>query len=318
MSTICHYAFTSGQWNNGLTNQLMQIVAAIITALRKQCKILVLFGYSVEVTPSRPRCNLNEVLNIDAINQYVRAKYNLLISDQITMSFHVLHEDSSHVRFLLDGYEFVDTKPFVNPKEREITQSDYDEWWWYGYQPPDLFYDIFYNLQFQRKYYDYVKTFLDGILQPSPTKQEFNAIHLRFEQDMIDYLTRTHECSDELVRQELTTAYVALVEKHFDPKVPVLVLTSKTDNDVCAYFTSNKYSWYVLPKTNCGFYIDAVYDFMFGLQCTNVFIGCFNRATDRGSAFSLALEMCLHAKVQVHQICLDQCAIQAKKARVKG
>lgn len=160
-------------------------------------------------------------------------------------------------------------------------------------------YDNFYFQRFIIKNFKFNKTIIDKSLTFfEKTKininNNINVIHLRIENDCINHWCKFNNLSFNEFKLKLETKFINLIEKYFDKNIPIIVLSSCTNNNVITYLKNNNYVYYIKEdkELNKREY-NAAIDLQIGLSCNNVFIGC------ESSTFSQIIHKKIQNKVTV-------------------
>jgi hypothetical protein len=141
------------------------------------------------------------------------------------------------------------------------------------------------QIRFTSYFSDLVDTFFEMI-----DGTRINVIHTRLEVDALNFWGPINHLSPDQFDDRLSHIYIKLIDRHFDPTIPVLVLTGTISNSVIDYLHSHKYKVHIGPKNLVeGRELNAILDLLAGERCTDVFIGNVNPHTFTGSTFSYVL-----------------------------
>lgn len=147
-----------------------------------------------------------------------------------------------------------------------------------------MFDNILNNILFTENFYNVPNILLKDI----DTNEKVNVIHLRLEEEASE-----RWCNDDNKSQyieKLEKKYIGLIEKHFDKSEQTIVLSYSTSNSVIDFLTNNDYKFIINEKQyELGSNVNAVFDFLCGTICNNVFIGNYNLEKNTGSLFSYFL-----------------------------
>ena len=169
------------------------------------------------------------------------------------------------------------------------------------------FNDILQNICFGSFLKEHSEHFLEEIHMIDSKIKKMNVIHLRLEDDGITkYSKSTDEAVKETFKAKLVQKYIEMIEQHIDKNEETVLLTYSTENPVIEYLNANGYHYHIKAKDlESGREINAIIDFLIGINCNNVFIGNFNNETLRGSSFSyfLSKQMPYNVKPVFIDIC---------------
>ena len=330
-SKVVRHVCTSMWRGNGLCNQLLQIINAVLKCKRDGKLVLVLDGFNADHVEleERPKVKLVDVFDFQHIQKHMYRTYGVVVVDHGNFTFTI--DDvkcngktilSSHgldslnlpqhvgdpsrevsVTYSFDGYQLQEVIKVPNGDSLVIApkqvQPVWDSDWYYKKFAMDAVKDCARNLKFHPRFHARVDRFMADQQLTEATR--INVAHLRLETDMVSHLARVNKFPDEdELRNNLVKQYVDIIERTCDPSDPMLLLTGSTDNGVIDYLKSKSYKYYVLPKLNEGFNVNAIYDLIFGTKCNNVFIGC--SSGENMSTFSLYLHWLLPESVKKHDI----------------
>lgn len=153
------------------------------------------------------------------------------------------------------------------------------------------FNDILQNICFTQFLKEHSEHFLQEIHMIDSKIKKMNVVHLRLEDDGITkYSKSTDEAVKESFKTKLVQKYIEMIEQHIDKNDETVLLTYCTENSVIEYLNANGYHYHIKPKDlESGREMNAIIDFLIGINCNNVFIGNFNNDTFTGSKFSYFL-----------------------------
>lgn len=153
------------------------------------------------------------------------------------------------------------------------------------------FNDILQNICFSSFLKEHSEHFLEEIHMIDSKIKKMNVVHLRLEDDGITkYSKSTDEAVKESFKTKLVQKYIEMIQKHIDKNDETILLTYCTENPVIEFLKTNGYHYHIKPKDlESGREINAIIDFLIGINCNNVFIGNFNEETLTGSSFSYFL-----------------------------
>jgi hypothetical protein len=161
------------------------------------------------------------------------------------------------------------------------------------------------NICFQEKYYTMSHDLVSSILSKYTPDIIINVIHLRVEEDAIDFWAYINRIDKELYRNVLEQKYIRLIQEHIDRDSLTFLLSMNTDNAVTNYMQKNGYQFSYLNKTVVqGREVNAILDYIASSQCTGVFIGNINPNNCAGSTFSYSIYNKLR-NTNVKKICID-------------
>ena len=157
-------------------------------------------------------------------------------------------------------------------------------------------------IQFNPSFLQLTDDFLSTI-QNAPT--DLNVIHVRNEEDGIQWWSKQNGMSPDAYKEALESKYISLITTHIPKDKPLIILTYDTESSVLRYLKENKYNYYTTPKTLGGREQNAIVDLLIGSRARNVFIGNFNTDKLRGSSFSYTILQLLHENTKRYMIDLD-------------
>lgn len=162
-----------------------------------------------------------------------------------------------------------------------------------------LFNYLLENVRFNEKYYNVANLFVQNL------QSKINVIHLRLEDDALDFWGMINNIPRERYEQVLEQKYIRLIQEHISKDSTTILLTMKTDNRVTQYMASEGYPYVFMDKTTFeGREVNGIVDLLISECCNGVFIGNINPYNFHGSTFSYAIYNKLKNK-NVKKICID-------------
>ncbi|CAH6418388.1 Hypothetical protein HVR_LOCUS127 [uncultured virus] len=177
--------------------------------------------------------------------------------------------------------------------------------------------DILSNIKFNEKFYHFSDKFIGVFIEKfseqtetsslvsQETNLKINAIHVRDDNDAIDFWSKINHMSEVSFSSQLTNKYARLIDEYFDVNDPVIVITSNLKSPVIKYLSDKGYKYFISDKQTEGRETDGIVDLLISQHCNNVFIGNYNVALYRGSTFSYFVDLCLSKDVTKVMLDLD-------------
>jgi DNA-dependent RNA polymerase auxiliary subunit epsilon len=254
---------------NGLCNQLLSLVSAILFCIRTKKELLIVDKFLTEIN-TNSYCSIRQVLNLIEINKYLN-KYNLKIVDGFYINSTAFRPISWNVIILAKKHNNKRLLAFVD--------------------------QIYNNIYFSKNLTSYALNFISEKLNYNPikfiqsdnstiedTNKKINVIHLRVENDGIKHWSKQNKMTQTVFKQLLREKYIDLIKNNIQKEDITLLLTGDTNNEVVQYMKENGYNIMFIDKKfnnkQTSRELNAVVDLIIGRYCNNVFIGC------DGSSFS--------------------------------
>ncbi len=123
---------------------------------------------------------------------------------------------------------------------------------------------------------------------------KINLCHLRIEIDGLEHWSKMNNTDPSNFKTKIENIYIGLIKKYFDKESLNIILSYSTNNKVINFLKNNNYPYFILEKDKSeGREINALRDFLLGLNCNNVFIGA------QGSSFTWGLNVICKATKKV-------------------
>ena len=265
--------------NNGLCNQLLSLVSAILFCIRAKKELLVVDKFLTEIN-TNSYCSISQVFNLIEINKYLN-KYNLKIADGFNINSSAFRPISWDIITLAKKHNNTRLLAFID--------------------------EIYSNLYFSKYLMNYASNFIIDKLNYIPdvcdesdhteiehsdiehanieyTNKKINVIHLRIEDDAIDHWSNQNNMNQQVFKRILTVKYIELVKNYIQKEDITVILTGDINNDVVQFMKENEYNIMFIDKkfnsNQPARELNAIVDLIVGRYCNNVFIGC------DGSTFS--------------------------------
>jgi len=261
--------------NNGLCNQLLSLVSAILFCIRTKKELLIVDKFLTEIN-TNSYCSISQVFNLFEINKYLH-KYNIRIIDGFNINSSAFRPISWEVITLAKKHDNKRLLAFID--------------------------EIYSNLYFSKYLMSYALNFINDKLSYHPikcdlvdnvtdnavnnieeTNKKINVIHLRLEDDAIEHWSQQNNMNQQVFKRILTVKYIELITNTIQKEDITLILTGDTNNEVIHFMKENEYNIMFIDKkftgNQPGRELNAIIDLIIGRYCNNVFIGC------DGSTFS--------------------------------
>ena len=152
----------------------------------------------------------------------------------------------------------------------------------------NMFDKLIKNIIFNDKFYNLVDNFL--IANMIDTNNKINVLHLRLEQDGLEYWGKSNNLQPSIFKTNLEQKYIEYIKTNISKDEINIILSYSTQNKVINFLRDQGYKFHLTNKTlDEGREINALIDLIVGNVCNNVFIGNFNLDVLTGSGFSYCL-----------------------------
>ena len=258
--------------NNGLCNQLLSLVSAILFCIRTKKELLVVDKFLTEIN-TNSYCSISQVFNLIEINNYLN-KYKLKIVDGFTINIDAYRPISWDVITLAKKHNNVRLLAFIDEIYSNIYFSKYLMTYVSNFNPLKF-------IQSDDVNSDETNTETNTEIS---INKKINVIHLRVENDAIEHWSKQNNMNKKVFRQLLVNKYIDLIKNNIQKEDRTLILTGDLNNEVVQFMKENKYNiMFINKKFNSDQptrELNAIVDLIIGRYCNNVFIGC------DGSTFS--------------------------------
>jgi hypothetical protein len=312
--------------NSGFTNQLFSFVTGIISAIQKKSTIIVVHDFLMQYNDLNTFISSDKIFNFNSMNSYLKNKYNITLVSYSNFNYHLdgvfygygenVIDITNKVSNMLENKSFnsIAGDPCIGVEKElciaytvngseyyDIYREDYDKtiyfrypvmifeymFGWINLIDVEMFNDILTHIVFN----DHIQN-ID--ISPRLLKK-YNVIHIRNEEDAIDYWSNKNNMTNNEFEYTLNQVYINEIKKHIDPSITTLLLGNISEtNEVVQFMKINNYSIQIFDKPFQYREMNAIFDFKQSLLCDNVFIGNFNFDHLRGSSFSYYI--CLMTK----------------------
>ena len=270
--------------NNGLCNQLLSLVSAILFCIRTKKELLIVDKFLTEIN-TNSYCSISQVFNLFEINKYLY-KYNLRIVDGFNINSTAFRPVSWEVITLAKKHENKRLLAFIDEIYSNLYFSKYLMSYALNFINEKLNYNPIKFIQSDDINIIEDNDNVDGNVDDNTedTNKKINVIHLRLEDDAIEHWSQQNNMNQQVFKRILTVKYIELITNTIQKEDITLILTSDTNNEVVQFMKENEYNIMFIDKkfngNQPGRELNAVVDLIIGRYCNNVFIGC------DGSTFS--------------------------------
>jgi hypothetical protein len=153
--------------------------------------------------------------------------------------------------------------------------------------------DIFEEILLKIQYVDEFKNFSSNTIQkikPTfniPSKlcdisaenslcKKINVIHLRVENDAIDFWSSINNMTYSEFQMQIEAKYIELIKKYMDKRDKIVILSNSSVNGVVEFLVKNNYDIVISEKYFDCREKNAIVDLLVSRVCNNVFLGCIN------------------------------------------
>jgi len=268
--------------NNGLCNQLLSLVSAILFCIRTKKELLIVDKFLTEIN-TNSYCSISQVFNLIEINNYLN-KYKLKIVDGFTINSDAYRPMSWEVITLAKKHNNVRLLAFIDEIYNNIYFSKYLMTYVSNFNPLKIIqsHDVT-SEDTNTETNDETNTDTNAETN-TETNKRINVIHLRVENDAIKHWSKQNNMNKKVFRQLLVNKYIDLIKNNIQKEDRTLILTGDLNNEVVQFMKENEYNiMFINKKFNSDQptrELNAIVDLIIGRYCNNVFIGC------DGSTFS--------------------------------
>ena len=156
------------------------------------------------------------------------------------------------------------------------------------------------------KYHDNFISNSELIIKEIDTSKKINIIHLRLENDGIEWWSRQNNTSQNDFKEYLEQKYINLIKNYLSQTDENIILSHSFSNGVVDFLKQNNYSYKFIDKFFNDREKDAIVDLLVSKYCNNIFIGNFNINNLNGSTFSYYIGKCVKENVTKIYIDLDR------------
>jgi len=230
------------------------------------------------------------------ISEFIDKRNNILVLPK-NISFNLFKGDPYPgvikcfiLNYSFDNYNFIDS--FNENLPYDIRSNVESEVCSYDFEPsihfikniPELFHDILKHI-----YFKYVPSFLEFENHLSINNfEKINVIHLRLENDAIQYWGNVNNMDFENFKTYMENKYIDLIKKYICKDEVTIILSLYIENRVTNFMLENGYPFYYVKKEIDGNKRElyAINDLQLSSKCNNIYIGNFDMKTFKGSSFS--------------------------------
>jgi hypothetical protein len=126
----------------------------------------------------------------------------------------------------------------------------------------------------------------EDILKKINIDNKINVIHLRLEEDAINYWSKMNNLNQEMFQSYIENKYIDLIEKYVSKTDQNIIVSSSLKNKVIDFLIENNYQCIFNDKYFEDREKNAIVDLLVSNYCNHIFIGNFNIKHSNGSTFS--------------------------------
>ena len=281
--------------SSGLCNQLNSLLSTICLCLNKE-KIIVIDKFLKEINTDN-YSPISDIINLEKTNKFLE-KYNIaLIDGCFTYNLNIINakygcdnifiDVTKKIKYFLNNNSFRINKN-INGNNKNYTSApswdliDSNEF-------IDITNDIYKNIFFNDCLINESNKFIDLINLDS--NSIVNIIHLRLEEDAINWWSTINNINKNDFKIKLINKYIGLINELINKEDKTIILTYSNENMVLDYLKNNNYNYYIQEKNkNNNREVNAIIDIINSKHCNNVFIAV------GGSTFSWTISKLIKFK----------------------
>ena len=136
---------------------------------------------------------------------------------------------------------------------------------------------------------------------------KINIIHLRLEDDAIEYWSKINNMTEQKFKTYIENKYIQIIKKYISNNDENIILSQSLSNKVIDFLIEKKYNYKISDKYFEDREKNAIVDLLISKKCNNIFIGNFNFKNLNGSTFSYYIGKLLDNNVNnnVKKVCID-------------
>lgn len=328
---------------SGLTNQIFSLITSIIIGINNGDKVIVVENFLTDYSKTNI-ASISQILNIDKINNFLYAKYGVIIVDKYNVELkinYITYGTNNSKYYLTSYYKY----PFNIVKETSFNSICGDpvpnvqkqliiNYTINGYTMEEVYSENLLNeIIFDIKNANYINTFAwintynktmfedilvniifndqlvnraNNIIRYIDNTKKINVIHLRVEDDAIKHWSKMNQMNEQLFKNIIETKYINLLKKNISKTDINIILTSSQSNEVFNFLQSENYQYVIVNKLYEDRELNAIIDLLVSTSCNNKFIGNFNFKYLNGSTFSYYISKLINTNIEKIMIDLDR------------
>jgi hypothetical protein len=259
------------------TNIKLEFISVFYGTKNKKIDILDNFkSYFYQKNKLSKNLNINELFNDPVLNE----PKNLYITYKLNN--YIIQEDIPEINTRLSEELSFDLD-IINNKWNK-TSRDFG---WYNKSNQEKFNMLLNSITFNNKLYDLVNSlkYIDT-----------NTIHLRIEEDSINFWSKQNNISEKMFYKLLIDKYYNLINVNIPKNETLLILSGISKNHEFIKKIDKNHQVLLFNKEQIlkdfkyqGNELNAIIDLILGFQTKKNFIGCHNLKENRGSTFTYTI-----------------------------
>ena len=166
-----------------------------------------------------------------------------------------------------------------------------------------MFENILVNINYDNSFIEKSQNIFTNISE----NKKINIIHLRLEDDAIEYWSKINNMTEQNFKTYIENKYIQIIKKYISNNDENIILSQSLSNNVINFLIEKKYTYKISDKYFEDREKNAIVDLLISKKCNNIFIGNFNFKNLNGSMFSYYIGKLLDNNVNnnVKNICID-------------
>jgi len=179
----------------------------------------------------------------------------------------------------------------------DVLNADYIFYWgWINDIDTNMFENILKNIHYNQEFINTSNLILNKI----DMNRKINVLHLRLEDDAINYWSKINITTPDYYREIIENKYIGLIQKYINKSDINIILSHSLSNGVIDFLCQNNYNYQFNEKFYKYREKDAIIDLLVSKCCNNIFIGNFNIEKLSGSTFSYYVSKFINNKMDVY------------------
>jgi len=175
---------------------------------------------------------------------------------------------------------------------------------WINHFSLEKFDHIISNISWNQFYKNIAEDFIKKI--NINIEQKINIIHLRCENDALNFWNKSNGVTPEQFSINLQNKYIYLINKYCKPDDITIILSYSLPDIISNFLKDKSYNYYMTDKDiSKGREINALIDINISHHCTGTFIGNFDFPTLNGSTFSYYIMKVLEKTPSITKVMID-------------
>jgi len=220
--------------------------------------------------------NFSDVTNFIINNYYKKNDLYIPENSQLNLITNKLNNTNSvdlNIKYNLNNGFFYEKYIIKDNKLIDNVHLNFDNLNFEGnfsYVQNETFFNILRNIPFNETIINKSQITINNLIKPNKTS--LNTIHLRIEDDVLDFYSNYLDVKRDILKNKIENKYINIIKNYFDKNDTIIILTYDINNEVIKFLKLNGYDFIINNEKDKDREISAINDLLLGERCNKYYV----------------------------------------------